>query len=124
MNFLDKLAPHAHWALRISLASVFLYHGIGKFPNVDGFAQMFGLPGVVAWLVAIGEVAAGVMLLIGKFTSDLITRLGALLAIVILLGAIYLVHWANGWSFVNNGMEFQVTMLLIGIYMLIKGNDM
>jgi len=33
MDFLKVLAPNVHWALRLSLAATFLYHGVGKFPN-------------------------------------------------------------------------------------------
>ena len=50
MNFLSPLAPHVHWALRLSLAATFLYHGFGKFP-VQSFMD---LPIVVAWAVALG----------------------------------------------------------------------
>ncbi len=37
---LDSLKPHAHWLLRIGLASVFIFHGIGKAMALGGFAQM------------------------------------------------------------------------------------
>ena len=30
---------HAHWLLRIGLASVFLFHGVGKLVDVAGFAE-------------------------------------------------------------------------------------
>ncbi|HUO83214.1 MAG TPA: DoxX family protein [Gammaproteobacteria bacterium] len=121
MAFLDSLAPFAHWALRIALASVFLYHGWGKMPP-DQFAQGMGFPIVLGWLVALGELAAGVLLLLGGFLKDWMTRIGALLVIVIMIGAIVLVHWPNGWSVADGGMEFQVVMLLVGLYLLIKGN--
>ena len=47
-NVLDSLKPHAHWLLRIGLADVFIYHGIGKVMNFEGFSQMMGLPTTVA----------------------------------------------------------------------------
>ncbi len=122
MNFLNALAPHAHWVLRLSLAASFIYHGIPKFPP-DGFAANFGLPIIVGWLVAIGEIAAGVLLIIGPFTKDLLTRLGGLIVIVIMLGAIFMVHLKNGWNVMDGGMEFQVLMLATGIYFLTKGNS-
>ncbi len=43
-DVLDSLKPHAHWLLRIGLASVFIFHGIGKAMALGGFAQMMGLP--------------------------------------------------------------------------------
>ena len=45
---LDSLKPYAHWLLRIALASVFVYHGIGKVINLGGFVEMTGLPMPVA----------------------------------------------------------------------------
>lgn len=44
METLDRIAPHAHWLLRFSLASVFLYHGITKFPMLGMLAYMMGMP--------------------------------------------------------------------------------
>jgi uncharacterized membrane protein YphA (DoxX/SURF4 family) len=32
------LTSNAHWLLRIALASVFVYHGVLKFQNLEGFA--------------------------------------------------------------------------------------
>lgn len=118
MNFLNMFGPHAHWLVRASLAATFIYHGVAKFPP-DNFVQHFGFPMPVGWLVAVAEVGAGVLLMIGPFTKDLLTRLGALLVIVIMLYAIYKVHLPQGWS----GMEFQVLMLATGIYFLTKGNS-
>ena len=52
---LDSLKPHAHWLLRVALASVFIYHGIGKLMDLGAFSQMMGLPTAVAGLVALAE---------------------------------------------------------------------
>ena len=123
---------HAHWALRIALASVYLYHGLGKFPALEGMSAMLGLPVPVVLLVALGETAGGLLILAGGVLRDtwrdIATRLGAAMLIPIILGAIALVHWPQ-WSFVPSdthpmgGMEFQVTLLLIQLYLLIKGKD-
>ncbi len=43
MNFLSPLAPHVHWAMRLSLAATFLYHGIGKFP-IPAFSEAMAMP--------------------------------------------------------------------------------
>lgn len=122
MEFLRPLQPHVHWGLRASLAATFIYHGLTKFPP-DGFAQSLGMPIAVAWLVAFGEVAAGVLLLIGPFAKDLFTRLGGLIVIIIMLGAIFMVHLPKGWNVVTGGMEFQVLMLATGLFFLVKGNE-
>ncbi len=124
---LDSLKPHAHWLLRIGLAGVFLYHGIGKVMDLGGFSQMMGLPTPVAALVALAEVAGGVGIIVGALTNDLITRLAALAITPVMLGAISMVHWGR-WDFSAaegfpmGGMEFQVVLLLMAFYFLVMGN--
>ncbi len=121
MKFLDNIAPHMHWLLRLSLAGTFLAHGIPKFPP-DGLVEM-GMPLIVGWLVAFGEVGAGLALIVGAFTDERLTRLGGLLVVVIMAGAIAMVHAKNGWLVQNGGMEFQALMLAAGMYFLTKGNE-
>lgn len=120
MEALNKLAPYVHWGLRISLAATFIYHGWGKFP-IEG--PMAGLPVPVVWLVAIAELAGGVLLIAGAFGKDILTRLGGLIVIVIMIGAIGLVHLKNGFSVMSGGFEFQLLMLVTGLYFAAKGND-
>ena len=128
MDALRKLSPYAHWAIRIAAAGVFIYHGATKFPNLAGGAQMMGLPVALWALVAALETLGGVLILIGGFTPDWVTRLGGLFIIPPMLGAIAMVHWPQ-WSFVPSsthpmgGMEFQVSMLLLGIFFLLRGKD-
>ncbi|MEE8625955.1 MAG: DoxX family protein [Acidiferrobacterales bacterium] len=124
---LDSLKPHAHWLLRIGLASVFIFHGLYKVINFGGFSQMMGLPTSVAALVTFAELAGGVGIIIGAFTNDLITRLAGLAMAPIVLGAIFMVHWGR-WNFAPaeefpmGGMEFQVVLLLTALYFLVMGN--
>lgn len=126
-SILDTLAQQAHWALRLALASVFLYHGLTKFPNLSGTAEMMGLPVVVFALVALAEAVGGALIIVGAFTKDIVTRLGGLLLIPPMLGAISMVHWGR-WSFTPaegfpmGGMEFQVTLLLLSVYFVLRGN--
>jgi uncharacterized membrane protein YphA (DoxX/SURF4 family) len=40
MKLQDRFTANAHWLLRIGVVSVFLYHGILKFSNLEGFATM------------------------------------------------------------------------------------
>ena len=120
MDFLKNLSPHVHWGLRLSLAATFIYHGAGKFP-IEG--PMMGMPVAVVWLLALGEVAAGVMLIAGAFGKEMLTRLGGLIVIVVMVGAIAMVHAENGFSVTNDGYEFQLLMLVRGLYLVAKGND-
>jgi putative oxidoreductase len=127
------LAPHAHWLLRAGVASVFLFHGVGKFAGgLENFAGMMGLPLAVAAAVAIAELLAGAGIIAGATIrgalGDLATRLSGIAIIPVMIGAIAMVHWGQ-WSFVASethpmgGMEFQVVLLLIGAWFAIRGND-
>jgi len=122
MNFLSPLAPYAHWGLRLSLAATFLYHGITKFP-IAAFSEAMGMPVPMAWAVALAEIVAGAALIVGAFGKDTLTRLGGMIVIVIMLGAIGMVHFKNGWNVMNSGMEFQVLMLVTGLYFAARGNE-
>jgi putative oxidoreductase len=123
----EDFGASAHWALRIALASVFIFHGAQKFAGLEGFAQMMNLPYLVALLVAAAELAGGTLILAGGISRDWITRLGGALLIPVMVGAITMVHWGQ-WSFVPSasypmgGSEFQVTLLLVAIYFVLKGN--
>ena len=120
MDFLKTLAPHAHWGLRLSLAATFLFHGASKFP-IEG--PMMGLPVAVIWLLALAEIAAGIMLIAGAFGKEMLTRLGGLIVVVVMVGAIAMVHAKNGFSVMSGGIEFPLLMLVSGLYLAAKGND-
>lgn len=128
MTALDSLRQHAHWTLRIGLASVFLFHGVGKAVSIEGFSQMMGMPYGMVALVTFAELAGGIGIILGGFNKEMITRLAALAMIPVLLGAIMLVHWGR-WSFTPaegfpmGGMEFQFVLLMSAVYFLIVGNS-
>lgn len=127
MERLNSFTPYAHWLLRIALASVFLFHGLGKFMNLAGTAQMMQNSMFMAVLAAVLETGGGALILAGGFGNDLLTRLGGLLIAPVMLGAIAMVHWGQ-WSFAPSdthpmgGMEFQFTLLIIALYFLLVGN--
>ncbi len=120
-------ASQAHWLLRIALASVFLYHGLDKFPQLDMMAQGMGMPVFMIAMVAVMETLGGLGILVGGFTKDWVTRLSALALVPVMLGAIVMVHWGR-WAFTATeshpmgGMEFQVVLLLLALFFLIRGN--
>lgn len=124
MNALKSLAPHAHWLLRIGLASVFLYHGPGKFADLEGLAAQMSMPVFMVALLAVMESLGGVLILAGGVLKDWMTRLAGLIFAVVMIGAIALVHFPNGWNSIGNlGMEFQFTLLMTALFFLIRGND-
>ena len=125
------LTANAHWFLRIALASVFIYHGVLKFSNLEGFAQMLPISYLQVVLVAAAETGGGLLVLLGGFRddalSDLATRIGAALNLPVMIGAIALIHWGR-WNFVPSethpmgGFEFQAVLTLIMLYLVIIGN--
>ncbi len=126
-DILNSLKPHAHWLLRIGLAGVFVFHGVGKAMDLGAFSQMTGLPTAVVALVTFAELAGGVGIIVGAFTNDLITRLAGLAVTPVMLGAIFMMHWGR-WNFTPaegfpmGGMEFQVVLLLTALFFLVMGN--
>lgn len=131
-GFMGAISPYMHWALRVALASTFLFHGLPKFAGIAEFAESNDLPLVIALLVPIAEVGGALLVLLGGISrgilGDLATRLGALAFIPVMVGAIAMVHWPR-WSFEPSGshpaggMEFQVILILLSVYLLVKGND-
>jgi len=125
---MNRLIPRAHWLLRIALASVFLFHGISKYPNLAGLAQGMHMPTFMIFMVATAETLGGLLVLLGGGMKDWMTRLGALMLMPVMLGAIFMVHWPR-WSFTPSdthpmgGMEFQVVLLLVSLYLFVKGNS-
>jgi putative oxidoreductase len=129
MTFADSLARIAHWPLRLALGSVFLFHGLSKFPNLEGLAEMMGMPVIAVATLASMETLGAVLILLGGVGKDWMTRLGGLLIVPIMLGAILMVHLQYGWNSVNmgtgnmgRGMEFQFTLLMIAFYFVLRGN--
>jgi len=131
MNALKGFSGQAHWLLRIALASVFLYHGLTKFPSAEGLAKMLSMPVIMVYLLASVEILAGLLALYGGVGPDWATRLSGLLITPVMLGAIFMVHIKNGWNSINmgmgnmgKGMEFQFVLLMVALFFLFRGNDM
>ena len=127
------LAAQAHWLLRATLASVFIYHGVLKLADLEGFAAFLSLPITIVLLVALAETVGGAFILLGGASqvtpaAAWVTRLGAAMIIAVMLGAIVMVHWGQ-WNFLPSqthpiaGIEFQVVLLLVSLYFVAKGND-
>jgi putative oxidoreductase len=130
---LEPVGRHAHWLLRFVLASVFLYMGIDKFMGggVGEFAAMMDLPWILSLLVALSEIGGGFFVIVGGLiagvTGSWLTRLGALLILPVMFGAIFMEHWGQ-WHFMGTpthpmgGMMLQVSLTMVALYLLIKGN--
>ena len=108
--------------IRIASALAFLYHGsailFGAFggPGPQKFAAFLHLPVVVGYLVGLGQFASGLAIL-----SGVLIRLGAACVIVVMLGAIFLVHLSHGFDVGKGGAEYAFMQLLIAIALFITG---
>ena len=88
----------SHWLLRIPLAIVFLQQGISKWPIDLDTAASYDLPLVVWAFVVLGEIGAGVGLLVGGLfpknflqeLGDLITRFSGITICSIMTGVIWI----------------------------------
>lgn len=131
MTTTNPITSNAHWLLRGAVASVFLYHGVLKLANLEGTSAMLSLPMSHTILVGLAETGGPLLLLLGGLGKtrlfDLATRIGALMNIPVMLGAIAFVHKGR-WNFVPSethpmgGMEFQVVLILIMLYIAALGN--
>ena len=126
-NFLDDFKPYGHWLLRLALASVFVIHGIGNFMNLDGFAAAMHVSSLVALLLVLGEIGGGILVLCGGFLGGEMTRLGALLLIPVLLMIMFMTQMGDmslsiSRVHVVSGMEYLLVLLLVSVYVFLKGN--
>ena len=133
---LDSLAKPfsalAPWLLRLSLGIAFFIHGYGKFPlppeKMVGWFGSIGIPApeLVSSMVAIGEVSAGIGIIVGGLLGSslghLITRLSGGAVVVIMVGAFSIAH-ADWFITAKLFTSEQIFLVSIGLYFAIKGND-
>ncbi len=114
------------WLLRLGLGISFIFHGYGKFPlPPQKLIDFFGFSETLASFVAISELTAGILLILGGFIKsylgELSTRFGAMLIVIIMTVALGLAH--RDWFITPKlFMSEQIFLLLIGLYFLIRGN--
>ena len=112
---MNQISNNIHWLLRLSLASTFLFHGFPKLGNT--VANL----GYIGYLVGPFEILGAVLLLIGPFLKDLVTQIGSLMIAVIMIGAIYL-HLFQ-WGDSLGDVEWQLLILAVSIFFIVKGNE-
>ena len=123
-------SPAANYAMvpiRLSLFAIFFYHGTQKLfgwfggdgiAGTTAFLDGMGLPvaRVFAILLAVVETVSAVAFLVGAGV-----RLFSVLISFLMLGGIVAIHWANGWNFMNGGIEFNVAIIAMCLGLLLRG---
>jgi len=110
----------------LGLGVSFFFHGYGKFPlPPQKLIDYFGFSETLASFVAISELTAGIMLILGGFIKiplgGLITRFGATVIVIIMIFALGLAH--RDWLITPKlFMSEQIFLLIIALYFLIRGN--
>jgi putative oxidoreductase len=118
-------SPQLNFALlvlRVACALPFLYHGSGILfgvlggPGPANFAAFMHAPAAVGYLVGLAQFAGGLAILTGAFL-----RVGAVCVMIVMLGAIFLVHLPHGFDINQSGYEFALSELLLSFGLLIAG---
>lgn len=127
----------SHWLLRIPLAIVFIQQGLDKIPVDAETAEAMELPYLVWWVVAYGELGAGIGLLAGGLMvremikildkcyipefGDLITRFSGITICSIMTGVIWT---AQPESLVEVLLydNFHVLLWVGGLFFALRGN--
>ena len=111
--------------LRVVLGITFFVHGLVKFQggieNTAGWFSSIGIPGFMAYVVALIELVGGIALVIGLGTKIV----SALLSLV-MVGAIIKVKLSVG--FLGNGQmagyELDLAFLAMAVFLAINGNKL
>ena len=120
---------YSHWLLRIPLAIIFLQQGISKWPIDLETASSYDLPLLVWTFVVLGEIGAGVGLLVGglfpkKFLwelGDLITRFSGITVCSIMTGVIWIGQPETFWDVILYD-NLHVLLWVGGLFFALRGN--
>jgi putative oxidoreductase len=108
--------------MRVACALPFIYHGGGILfgifggPGPEKFAAGMKAPLIIAYLVGLAQFAGGIAILTGA-----LLRVGAVCTIIVMLGAVFMVHLPNGYDIGHGGMEYALTELLLSAGLLLAG---
>lgn len=108
--------------MRVACALPFIFHGcailFGMFggPGPQGFAAFMKVPVIVGYLVGLAQFAGGLAILLGA-----LLRVGAVCVIIVMLGAIFMVHLPHGYDIGRGGLEYALTEMLLALGLLLAG---
>lgn len=118
-----RTAPYAAFVLRVALGTMFIAHALLKYavftlPGTVKFFESIGLPGPLAYVTFVAELAGGALILAG-----IGTRWVAAALIPVLLGATW-AHAGNGWLFTapNGGWEYPLFLVFAAATQALLGD--
>lgn len=133
---MTRASDYGITVLRVTLGVIFLMHGyLGFFvftpAGMTAFNASKGIPfpAITAWFVILGHFVGGAMLVLG-----ILTRLGALVHVVIMGGAVFFVHLEQGFFMhgiivdaaagkaMAGGYEYALCLLLSSVAVLLLGS--
>ena len=115
------------WLLRLGLGVSFIFHGLNKFPlPPQKLIDYFGFSAELASFVAISEIGAGFLLILGGFlkghVGNLVTRFAA--GVIIIVMTFVFSSAPSDWFITPKlFMSEQIFLMIIGLYFFIKGNN-
>ncbi|MBN9517090.1 DoxX family protein [bacterium] len=105
--------------VRVAAGVVFAAHGAQKLFGAFGGAGLeatVNQMGPIGYLVTVGEFFGGLGLVVG-----FLTRFSAAALVVIMLGAIALVHAKNGFFMDNGGFEYNIALIGLLVPVVVAG---
>ena len=101
------------WLLRLGLGISFIFHGLNKFPlPPQKLIDYFGFSAELASFVAISELGAGILLILGGFLKGYVGNLVTRFAAGIIDKPLYVspsIRSASGLTFSINSSDFLIT---------------
>ena len=121
MNRLDfsHLRGAVLMGMRLLLAFVFIKAGMGKWPVVDGQGLTNALPLFLVYLVVLFEFLGGVFMILGLKFEEL-TKIGALMIAIVMVGAAYMHYFEWGDPFASKDVLYPISLLLISLIFVTK----
>ena len=100
--------------MRLLLAFIFIKAGMGKWPIVDGEGITRALPLFLVYLVVLFEFVGGLLMLLGM-KYDILTKLGATMIGIVMIGAAYMHYVVWGDPFGSKNVLYPIALLLISL---------
>lgn len=105
--------------LRIALGIVFINAGLIKITHADFVIESFatiGISATVSYIVMYAELIGGILLILGFWA-----RRASIVLAVIMLVALFKVHFAQGFSLANGGYEYVLVLFLVLLAVILLG---